>query len=399
MSEYIDKLFSPVKLNGLELRNRVIRAGTFEAMCPDGYPSDRLINLQREAAEGGTGLTTVAYCAVEPDGRVKEDMMYMHEGIRPQVEQMTSAVHDAGGKISGQMGHCGSFSQNKNFQGRRPLGPSPSINMIGIPKGIPFAGSMTHADIDRAVKAFHDAARFMKSAGFDALEIHFSHGYGLSQFISPKTNRRNDEYGGSLINRMRYPVRVLEAVRKAVGDDFPSLGKMGLTDGARGGLDTDEAVEVAAILDEAGIDALITSGGTSSMNPMYLFRGESILPEMVKLEKNVFIKLCMLVYGIWLIKDYPYEELYFLEGAKRVRDRIKHAKLCYIGGASTMESLETVMREFDFVQMGRALIKDPAFVNHAMADPNYINNCDHCNQCATLILHPDGIRCVCNDKQ
>jgi 2,4-dienoyl-CoA reductase-like NADH-dependent reductase (Old Yellow Enzyme family) len=398
MSEYSDKLFSPAKLNGLELRNRVIRAATFEGMCPDGSPSGRLIDLHRKVAEGGVGMTTVAYCAVEADGRVKDEMMYMHEGIRPQVEQLTRAVHEAGAKISGQMGHCGNFSQNKSFRGRRPLGPSGMINMGGIPFGLPFAGAMTHADIDRVVRCFHDAALFMKSTGFDALEIHFGHGYGLSQFISPKTNKRKDEYGGSLINRMRYPLRALEAVRKAVGDDFPILGKMGLTDGVRGGLTTDEAVEVAALLDEAGIDALIPSGGTSSMNPMLLFRGDSILPGLLKVEKSRFLRLGMRMVGSRMFRNYPYEELYFREGAKRVRDRIKNAKLCYIGGASTMESLETVMREFDFVQMGRALIKDPAFVNHAMADPNYVNNCDHCNRCATLIVHPDGIRCVTNDE-
>ncbi len=124
MSENLDKLFSPTRLKGLELRNRVIRSACFEGMCPNGYPSDELIALHRDLAEGGVGMTTVAYCAVEADGRVKEEMMYMHEGIRPQVEAMTAAVHEAGGKISGQMGHCGNFSQNKAFQGKRPLGPS-----------------------------------------------------------------------------------------------------------------------------------------------------------------------------------------------------------------------------------------------------------------------------------
>ena len=398
MSEYRDKLFSPAKLNGLELRNRVIRSACFEGMCPDGYPTERLIDLHRELAEGGVGMTTMAYCAVEADGRMRETMMYMHEEIRPQMERLTRAVHEAGAKISGQIGHCGNFSQNKKLQGKRPLGPSPMINLSGIPYGVPFAGAMTHADIDRMVQCFHDAALFMKSAGFDALEIHFGHGYGLSQFISPKTNKRKDEYGGSLINRMRYPLRVLEAVRKAVGDDFPILGKMGLTDGVKGGLTTDEAVEVAGFLDEAGIDALIPTGGTSSMNPMLLFHGDSLLPGLIAVEKSWFTRLGMRIVGPSMFKNYPYEELYFLEGAKRVRDRIKNAKLCYIGGVCTMESLETVMREFDFVEIGRALLKDPAFVNHAMADPNYVNGCDHCNKCATLIFHPDGIRCVSNDQ-
>ena len=180
---------------------------------------------------------------------------------------------------------------------------------------------MTHADIDRMVGLFRDAGAFMKSVGFDAVEIHFGHGYGLSQFISPKTNKRKDEYGGSLINRMRLPLRVLEAVREAVGDDFPILGKMGLTDGVKGGLQIDEAIEVAGLLDEGGIDALIPSGGTSSMNPMLLFRGDSLMDGLLEQEKNPLMRLALRAVGPRLFRDYPYHELYFQDGAKRVRDR------------------------------------------------------------------------------
>ena len=396
MSEFLEKCFSPAKLNDLELPNRVIRAATFEGMTPNGIPGDRLIDLHRKVAEGGVGMTTVAYCAVEADGRIKDSMMYMHEGIRPQLERLIREVHEAGAKVSGQMGHCGNFSQNKSLKRKRPLGPSRALNLGGLPYGIFFAGAMTHADIDHMVQCFHDAARFMKSVGFDALEIHFGHGYGLSQFISPKTNKRTDEYGGSLPNRMRLPLRALEAVRKAVGDHFPILGKMGLTDGVPGGLTEDDAVEVAAMLDQGGIDALIPSGGTSSMNPMLLFRGESLAEGLIENEKSLILKLGMKLIASHMFRNYPYEELYFLDGARRVRDRVQ-CKLVYIGGASNLTSLETVMREFDFVQMGRALVKDPAFVNHAKADPGYVNGCDHCNKCATLINHPDGIRCVLND--
>lgn len=396
MTDLLKKLFSPAKLNDLELRNRVIRAATFEGMTPNGIPSEGLIDLHREVAEGGVSMTTVAYCAVEADGRIKDSMMYMHEGIRPQLERLVREVHEAGAKVSGQMGHCGNFCQNKSLKRRCPLGPSHAFNPGGLPYGIPFAGAMTHSDIDHMVQKFHDAARFMKSVGFDAVEIHFGHGYGLSQFISPKTNRRTDEYGGSLPNRMRLPLRVLGAVRNAVGDRFAILGKMGLTDGVPGGLIEDEAVEIAALLDKGGIDALIPSGGTSSMNPMLIFRGESLAEGLIENEKNPFLKLGLKLMSPRMFKDYPYEELYFLDGAKRVRDRVK-CKLVYIGGASTLTSLETVMREFDFVQMGRALVKDPAFVNHAKVDPNYVNGCDHCNKCATLIYSPDGIHCVLND--
>jgi len=396
MSPELEKLLSPTKLNGLELRNRVLKAATFEGMTENGGPGDRLIKFHRDMAEGGVALTTLAYCAVEPDGKVKDNMMHMHEGIRPQLERFASAMHEAGTKVSGQMAHCGGFSQNTNLEKKRPLGPCFALNTAGLAYGIPFVSAMQQADIDHVVQCFHDSAVMMKSAGFDALELHFGHGYGLSQFISPKTNKRKDEYGGSLINRMRYPLKVLEAVRKAVGDDFPILGKMGLTDGVKGGLQIEEAVEVAVMLDKGGVDALIPSGGSSSMNPMLLFHGDSIVNGMIATETNPIMKLGLRIMGPIMFKEYPYREMYFLDGAKRVRDRVD-CKMCYIGGTSTVESLEMLMKEFDFVQIGRALIKDPQMVNHLREDSNYVNGCTHCNICVGLIGHPDGVRCVLND--
>jgi 2,4-dienoyl-CoA reductase-like NADH-dependent reductase (Old Yellow Enzyme family) len=396
MSELRDKLFSPARLNGLELRNRVIKAATFEGMCPAGVPGQRLIDFHRSIAAGGTGMTTVAYCAIEPDGRISPSTMHMHEGIRPQLEELAQEVHAAGAKLSGQMGHCGNFTKNSKLARKRPRGPSRQINLYGIASGVPFAGAMTQAHIDGMVQHFHDAALFMKSVGFDALEMHFGHGYALSQFISPKTNRRTDDYGGSLANRMRLPLRALEAVRRAVGDEFPILGKISMSDGVPGGIELDEAIEIAALLDRGGIDAIIPSSGTSSMNPMLLFRGDSLAKGMIEQEKNPIMRLGLRLIGPSMFKSYPYHELYFLEDAKRIRDRID-AKLVYIGGASTLRSLEAAMGEFDFVQLGRTLVKDPALVNNAQANPSYVNGCNHCNRCATLIDHPDGIRCVLND--
>lgn len=396
----LEKLLAPAWLNGLELPNRVIKAATFEGKTENGAPGKRLIDFHRSFARGGVGMTTLAYCAVEADGKVKDNMMHMHEGIRDQLEQFTGAMHETGTKVSGQMAHCGGFSQNSHLQKKRPQGPSFALNLAGIPYGVPFVGSMRQSDIEHVVSCFYNTAILMKDVGFDALEIHFGHGYGLSQFISPKTNKRSDEYGGSLVNRMRFPLRVLDAVRSAVGDDFPILAKMGLTDGVTGGLKIDEAVEVAAMLDGGGVDAIIPSGGTSSMNAMLMFRGDSIVNGMIATETNALMKMGLKLMGPHMFKDYPYEELYFMDGAKRIRDRV-NCKLVYIGGASTVESLDAVMEEFDFVQLGRALIKDPAMVNNLRdslrTGRSYKNGCNHCNMCAGLISHPEGIRCVLND--
>ena len=289
---------------------------------------------------------------------------------------------------------CGNFTKNRKLQRlKRPLGPSRQFNMLGLPAGLPFAGAMTVADIDHLVQTYHDAALLMKETGFDAAEIHFGHGYALSQFISPRTNRRTDDYGGSLRNRMRLPLRALEAVRRAVGEDFPILGKMGLTDGIRDGLHIEEALEVAAMLDAAGIDALICSGGTSSFNPMVYFRGDTLDKGLLEVETNPIARLGLKIVGPKMFRHYPYEELYFLEGAKRVRDRVA-CQMVYIGGCTEPESIATVMSEgFDFIQLGRPLIRDPDFVNKIMTDRAYRNGCTHCNRCAALIEAPGGIYC------
>ncbi len=387
--------FTPARIGDLELKNRIIKAATYEGMTRGGVPGARLTAFHRRLAEGGVAMTTVAYCTTEADGRISEDMMYLHEGIESELRALIAEVQAAGALVSGQMAHCGNFSKNRRLQRlSRPLGPSRQLNMLGAPFGMPFAGAMSLADIDHFVGTFGDAARFMKKVGFDAIEIHFGHGYGISQFISPKTNRRTDKYGGSLANRMRLARRVLTAVREAVGDGFPILGKMSMCDGVKGGVTWEEGVEVAKMLDGAGVDALVTSGGTSSFNPMLMFRGTSIVHGMVQQEKNPLMRLGLKVLGPSMFRDYPYEELYFLERAKRIRESVG-CRVVYIGGCSTARSLETIIREgFDFVQLGRPLLEDPDFANKARADPDYASGCTHCNACVALIDDPGGIRCV-----
>ena len=390
--------FTPGRLGALELKNRILKAATFEGLTPGGVPGDRLTDFHLRVARGGAALTTIAYCTTEPDGRISEDMMFLHPGIEPELRALTGAIHAAGARVSGQMTHCGNFSKNRRLERlKRPLGPSRRINLLGVPAGLPIAGAMTTADIDHLVDTYRDTAALMKRVGFDAAEIHFGHGYGLSQFISPKTNRRDDEYGGSFANRMRLPLRVLGAVRDAVGSDFPILGKISMADGVKGGVAWEEGIEVARALSGEGIDALVTSGGTSSFNPMLMFRGPSIVHGMIEIEKNPIARLGMRLVGRHLFREYPYEELYFLERAQRVRDAVD-CSVVYIGGCSTRASLDRVFAAgFEFVQLGRPLIKDPAFANHAAADPDYDSGCTHCNRCVALIEHPDGVRCPLKD--
>jgi 2,4-dienoyl-CoA reductase-like NADH-dependent reductase (Old Yellow Enzyme family) len=402
MTSTSNTAFTPARLGPLDLKNRIIKAATYEGKTPNGVPGDALLDFHRQVVEGGVAMTTIGYCTTEADGRINDQMLWLHEGVKPPLSRIVAELKRAAPdvKVSGQMTHCGNFSKNRKLQRlKRPLGPSTQFNMLGATVGQPIAGAMSVADIDALVQTYFDAASLMKSVGFDCIEIHFSHGYGLSQFISPKTNRRSDDYGGTLRNRARLPLRALEAVRRAVGEDFPVIGKIGLRDGVKGGLEIDEAIQFATMLDSAGIDGLICSAGTSSYNPMLYFRGESLAAGMIETETNPVTRFGLKLIGKHLFKNYPYEELFFLEEAKRVRNAVQ-CQMIYIGGCTEMASIDRALSEgFDFVQLGRALIKDPAFVRNAQCDPAYQNGCTHCNRCATLIEAPGGVRCPLNDAE
>ncbi len=391
-------LFSPARLGPLALRNRFIKAATYEGMTREGVPGERLVRFHRRIAEGGVAMTTLAYCATEADGRLHERMMHLHPGVVAPLRDLVDRVHEVGALVSAQVVHAGAFSKNRRLErSRRPLGPSRGMNRLGATVGMPIAGAMGLAEIEALVASFGAAGRLLRDAGFDAAEIHFGHGYALHQFISPKTNRRSDRYGGSLANRMRLPLRALDAFRDGAGSGIAVVGKISMADGVRGGVDWEEGVRVAEHLDAAGIDGLVTSAGTSSGNPMLMFRGASIAHGMLEHEPNPVTRLALRWLGAKLFPESPFEENYVLERARTVREAVR-CPVVYVGGCASRAAAEALMREgFDFVQLGRTLLADPDFVKHAAGDPGYVNRCNHCNRCVGRIEHPEGIRCVLPD--
>ena len=385
--------FTPGRINGLELRNRVIKTATYEGMCPGGLPSQALTDHHVELARGGVGMTTVAYCAVSPRGRTFADQMAMSEALVPHLRRLTDAVHEAGAAVSIQLGHCGGFSKNTEMSRPHPLGPSRGLNHYGMLSGLVFTTPMSAADIDDVVREFADAARLAKESGFDAVELHLGHGYLLSQWLSPATNRRRDEHGGSLENRLRLPLAVVAAVREAVGPDFPILAKANLTDGFRGGATVDDAVTIAQALERGGVDALVMSGGFVSRTPLFLLRGGRPLKGMIEVEKKWAQKAALAVFGPVVVRKVPFEELFFLEEARRVRAAVS-MPLVLLGGVISRAGLATAMREgFEFVAMGRALIADPAFVNEMRAGRLERTRCNQCNECM-VEMDRGGVRCV-----
>ena len=386
------KVFSKATIADLELRNRIIRAGCFEGMCQNESPSELLLEHHRAVAAGGVGMSTVAYCGVSRDGLAFGHEMWMREEILPMLERVTGAIHEGGAAASIQLGHCGFFADPKITK-KKALGPSRKFCTYRQA----FSQEMSEEDMARVWDDFGTAAVMAKSAGFDAVELHAGHGYLISQFLSPWTNMRKDSYGGCLENRARFPVSVIKQVRERVGPGFPILIKMNLRDGFKGGVEIDDAIEIAKRYEAAGASGLVLSCGFTSRTPLYMLRGKVPIMGFVKAVDGLLSKIGMLLFGRFMVQYYPFEELFLLEEARKVRETVK-IPLVLIGGVCSLENMEKAMDDgFDFVQVGRATIRDPNIVRKMEAGELQSSDCDHCNRCVGEI-NSGPVRCVCLDE-
>ncbi|WP_030173377.1 NADH:flavin oxidoreductase [Spirillospora albida] len=369
-------VFEPARLGPLTLRNRTIKAATFEHMAPGALVSDELIEFHRRHAAGGVAMTTVAYCAVAPEGRTEADQLWMRPEALPGLRRLTDAVHAEGAAASAQIGHAGPVANGRS--NRTPsLGPSRMFNM----QSLRFTREATPADIERVTAAHADAAGLAVEAGFDAVEIHLGHNYFASAFLSPRINKRTDEYGGSLTNRARVALRVARAVRERVGDRIAVLAKLNMDDGVGGGLRPDESVQVARWLEaDAGLDALELTAGSSLLNPMYLFRGDAPIDDFAAVFPQPQ-RLGIKMVGARFIRNYPYEPAYLLPTARRFREALG-MPLILLGGVTDRATMDLALSEgFEFVAMARALLREPDLINRIQAEPGTPSLCIHCNKC------------------
>lgn len=371
------KLFTEYKIGPLSIRNRTIRSAAFESMCPGNKPSKALYDYHVSVAKGGVGMTTVAYAAVTKSGLSFDRQLWIRPEIVPDLKKLTDAVHNEGAAVSIQLGHCGNMS-HKNICGETPVGACTGFNLYSPT----FVRGLRKDELPELAKAYGNSVRLARESGFDAVEIHAGHGYLISQFLSPYTNHRKDEYGGSLNNRMRFMDQVMDEVMKAAGNDMAVLVKMNMRDGFKGGMDIDESLEVARRLKDDGAQALVLSGGFVSKAPMYVMRGAMPIKTLTHYMDCWWLKYGVRLFGHLMIPTVPFKEAYFLEDAIKFRDAIKDIPLVYVGGLISREKIDEVLdKGFEFVQMGRALLNDPGFVNRMRAEEKAKCNCGHSNYC------------------
>lgn len=373
------EIFTPCTIGPITLRNRTIRSAAFENMCYGNRPSQDLFNYHTAVARGGIGMTTVAYASVNRSGVSFDGQLWMREEIIPALKELTDAIHAEGAKASIQLGHCGNMTHFYTCGGI-PVGASTGFNLYSPT----FVRALKKKEILALVEDFGKAVDLARKAGFDCVEIHAGHGYLISQFLSPYSNHRRDEYGGPLENRMLFMRQVITKVMEVAGNDMAVVVKTNMYDGFRSGMQVPECIEVAKELERLGVHALVLTAGFVSKAPMEVMHGAMPLKAMAYYMnpwRFWWLKLGLKFFGRMMVPTVPFKEAYFLDTAKQFRKELK-MPLIYVGGLVSKEKMEEALGEgFVALQMARALVNDTDFVNKLRSGETTRSACKHSNYC------------------
>lgn len=348
----MDALFEPIRINSMVLKNRFVRTATAERMASrDGGFTQEMVNLYMRLARGGVGLIITGHSYIHPLGKADHRMTGIHkDGLIPALKKLVKEVHKFKTKIVMQINHCGGM-QDKDVGEETPIGPS---TIEYKPRGI-TSREMGPEEIEEVIDLFAQASRRVKNAGFDGVEIHSVHGYLINQFLSPLTNKREDSWGGSLDNRMRFLLEVYNRIRETVGKDYPVLAKIPAGDFIEGGLTVSEACEVAKKLTELGIDGIELSGGLAGSRYR---KGRKDLG--------------------WMRK-----EAYFRPYSKMVK-KVTRVPIILVGGLRNPETMRKILEEgaADLIGLSRPLIREPDLPNRIRGGDFRKAECVSCNNCS-----------------
>lgn len=383
----VSKAFTPAALGPLTLKNRFIKAATFEGVMTGGRVGDALVDFHAAVAHGGAAMTTVAYLAISPGGRVHRDTIVLGAHQIPALRRLTDVVHAEGALACAQIGHAGLVA---NTLSNRTPSLAPSTRFSAPAMGRVKAATATQ--LDQVVHDFGTAARNAVEAGFDAIEIHMGHGYLISSFFSPNLNHRTDDFGGDMTRRAELARRVAERVRACAGETVAVTAKFNMDDGVPGGFWLTDSLATARLLQSDGhLDALQLTGGSSLLNPMYYFRGPVPMTEFIA-SQPAPVGLGLRVIGSRLFREYPFEEAFFLPPARQFREALD-MPLILLGGVNELDTVHGALAEgFEFVAMARALLRDPGLVNRFRDETAVSGLCVHCMKCMPTVY--SGTRCV-----
>ena len=352
-------LFEKGTIGTLTLPNRLVRSATAERMADaQGRPKPEMLTLYRELAQGGVGLIITGHMYVDPSGKCHPEMTGIYaDDLVPALAELSAAVHEEGGRVVVQINHGGMQCSRQSVD--EAMAPSDiEADFLRRP-----AQEMTRAEIEQAIDAFAQAARRAQAAGFDGVQIHGAHGYLVSQFLSPRVNRRTDEWGGDLESRMRFLRAVCRAVREQVGPGYPMLIKLGMIDAVEGGLTPEEGTRVVAALAEMELDGVEISGGIG---------GSTNLNARSRAD-----------------------EAYFRPLARRA-SQVTSLPILLVGGLRSRSVMEDVLSsgDADFISLSRPLICEPDLPGRLEAGTQDRSACISANRC-----WPDGpdegIACKC----
>jgi 2,4-dienoyl-CoA reductase-like NADH-dependent reductase (Old Yellow Enzyme family) len=363
-------LFTPGRIGGVEIKNRIVMPSmTTRAADKDGFVTDDTLAYYCERADGGVGLITVEMASPERAGRHRNFELGIYDDrFVPGLSRLVDALHARNARVSIQLGHAGGHTRPDVTGGEPPVAPSAIAHVVqeGTTETI-IPEAMSRERIERAIDAFAEAAARAARAGFDIVEVHAAHGYLISQFLCPVENRRDDEYGGSIENRARFGIAIVQRIKARV-PDFPVIFRLNGDDFVEGGMTSDEARQVAIWAAEAGADAIHVTGGHYRSVPS----AAVMIPPMAMPDAT------------------------FLRFAADIRAHVKVPVIAVGRLGDPALALRAVQDgQADFVALGRPLLADPGWVNSAIRG-KAVRMCIACNSCVDGMRSGERLHCLVN---
>jgi len=386
-------LFEKTNIKSMQLKNRLVRSATFERMFDkEGYPTSELSQLYGKLARGGVGLIITGYATVSAEGKMPYAARIDSDDLIPKFREITKMVHENDCRIAMQINHAG--RQTLRGLAGKPIAPSAVKNKItfSVPR------EMTDEDIERVIDDYVKAALRVKEAGFDAVHIHAAHGMLINQFISPYTNRRKDQWGGSLENRIRFLKEIYLRCRKNLGDSYPILVKLNAYDNMKGGLKLNEGIRTAQIAAEMGFDGIEVSCGLLVEDSLSSLRGDLpvdvLIDDLKTFDKNPVLRFIMRHFGKKIIKVPPFTIGYNSEAARLIKERVKVPVFTVGGMHDPQIMIDTIQKgEADYISLCRPLILDPNFPLKIKEGNLSSSKCLRCNHCFFYTVMKAPLKC------